>query len=493
MISVPEFLQASRHAGYRTPAHAVAELVDNAIQAGAASVSVTLTEAVDGLEVVVQDDGGGMSEAELRAALRFGGSSRFGDRSGLGRFGMGLPTSSLSQARRVEVYSWQGGRAPTMLTLDLDRFLSGAEALPEPRSEPLPVGSRPVGASGTLVRWSRCDRLGGQRLSSLAGGLARSLGRTFRRFIWDGLKLLVNGSSCPAADPMLLDPRAPASGAIAFGDPIQLRLRTALGVGDVAISFSELPVQEWHQLTVAEKRRLGVTKGAGVSILRAGREVDAGWFFMGDKRRENYDDWWRCEVAFSPELDEAFGLTYTKQQIRPNPEVVEALTPEVSAVARALNARVRRAHETVSARARFAPTERRVAAVEGRMRPLPEVWAPKGPLAERLGRLWPEMLVPPARPEVRIVEDDLGPAPLFEVLRVPNRLVVVWNTAHPFYKLAYAPLASSDEPGASERRTHLELLIVALARAEAARPAASGEVEVHRGAWSAALAELMKG
>ena len=32
----------------------------------------------------------------------------------------------------------------------------------------------------------------------------------------------------------------------------------------------------------------------------ANREIDFGWFFMGNKRRENYDDWWRCEVKFEP-------------------------------------------------------------------------------------------------------------------------------------------------------------------------------------------------
>ena len=65
----------------------------------------------------------------------------------------------------------------------------------------------------------------------------------------------------------------------------------------------------------------GIVKAAGVSVVRAQREVAYGWFCMGRKRRENYDDWWRCEVSFEPDLDEYFGLTHSKQGINPTAEL----------------------------------------------------------------------------------------------------------------------------------------------------------------------------
>ncbi|MGI8447952.1 MAG: hypothetical protein ACR2MP_12395 [Streptosporangiaceae bacterium] len=46
-----------------------------------------------------------------------------------------------------------------------------------------------------------------------------------------------------------------------------------------------------------------MTGSPSVSVVRSGREIDQGWFFMGTKRRENHDDWWRCEVRFDPVLD----------------------------------------------------------------------------------------------------------------------------------------------------------------------------------------------
>ncbi len=114
--------------------------------------------------------------------------------------------------------------------------------------------------------------------------------------------------------------------------------------GRVEILFTELPVAEWHELSNEEKRSRGVANGAGVSIVRGKREVDFGWFFMGAKRRENYDDWWRCELRFDPDLDDAFGITHTKQQIRPKDYLSEALQPILEDTAKALNSRVRQKH-----------------------------------------------------------------------------------------------------------------------------------------------------
>ena len=101
---------------------------------------------------------------------------------------------------------------------------------------------------------------------------------------------------------------------------------------------------KWAQLSNQEKRDRGIVSKAGVSIVRAHREVDYGWFFLGNKRKENYDEWWRCEVHFDPILDEAFGLNHTKQQIRPQQYILEALSPDIEATARTLNARARTAH-----------------------------------------------------------------------------------------------------------------------------------------------------
>src|SRR5437660_1644911 len=115
LVVIDHFIQATRDSGYKGTPSAIAELVDNAIQAGATRVVINIApnEAVaDGsLHVEVVDNGSGMDSATLQQALRFGGSTNFNDRHGLGRYGMGLPNSSFSQTRRVEVYTWRSPRS----------------------------------------------------------------------------------------------------------------------------------------------------------------------------------------------------------------------------------------------------------------------------------------------------------------------------------------------------------------------------------------------
>src|SRR5207248_9151118 len=79
----------------------------------------------DRVRVQVLDDGTGMTGPILKAALQFGGSSRFGHRQGTGRFGMGLPNSSVSQARRVDVYTKTRGKTTLWSYLDVDAIAAG--------------------------------------------------------------------------------------------------------------------------------------------------------------------------------------------------------------------------------------------------------------------------------------------------------------------------------------------------------------------------------
>ena len=105
IVAVDKFIQATRDSGYKGTASAIAELIDNALQAEADQIEVFIQKTGEDprypLEVCVCDNGSGMDPFTLRQAMRFGGSSRFNDRSGIGRYGMGLPNSSLSQARTV--------------------------------------------------------------------------------------------------------------------------------------------------------------------------------------------------------------------------------------------------------------------------------------------------------------------------------------------------------------------------------------------------------
>ena len=182
IIALDRFIQATRNSGYKGTESALAELVDNSLQAGAGRVLIDIVAAPDNavypIRISVLDDGCGMDRRTLRQALHFGGSSRFNDRTGLGRYGMGLPNSSLSQARRVEVFTWRKAGAVIFSYLDVDEIAGGRlTEVPDPAAAPLPkwLPNAP-GPTGTLVVWNRCDRLDHRRSSTIARKLAASLG-----------------------------------------------------------------------------------------------------------------------------------------------------------------------------------------------------------------------------------------------------------------------------------------------------------------------------
>jgi hypothetical protein len=506
IVALDKFIQATRDSGYKSTSSAVAELIDNALQAGATEIAVSITtdetSADHPLVLSVVDNGSGMDARTLRTALRFGGSSRFNDRSGLGRYGMGLPNSSLSQAKRVPVHTWRSRKGQVLTSyLDIDEIASGAlTEVPEPVIAPRPTFINGH-ASGTAVTWSRCDRLDNRRISTLTRRLLPSLGRRFRYFLWDGLSLTINGDPVEPIDPLFLHADCRFSGATQFGDELAIEVaakpedRKTTGI--VRIRFSELPVEAWSKLGNDEKRLRGISKGAGVSVVRGGREVDYGWFFLAGKRRENYDDWWRCEISFDPVLDEAFGITHSKQQIRPMPHLVEAIAPDIEAIARALNARARKAHLAVKTAERFSASEGRASEKDAMLPPLPPR---RGPRDEQvLGGLG-KALPPGADPgdlhrktEYRILTKALSETQFFNYARDDGRFVLVINPEHPIYKIIYKPLLDADTPAEAALRGHIDLLLLAMARTEALLEKETDikAAESIRRGWSDTLATLL--
>ncbi len=509
IVAVDRFIQATRDSGYKGTASAVAELVDNSLQAGATSIAVSVMVDEDEdqhpLILTVIDNGSGMDSRTLRTALRFGGSTRFDDRRGLGRYGMGLPNSSLSQAQRVTVHTWTTGRGQVLTSyLDLEEIVSGKlTEVPKPSRVRRPEFVNGYG-SGTAVTWSRCDRLDNRRISTITRKLLVALGRRFRHFLWGGTTITVNGDAVQPIDPLFLHPDALYSGASQFAEELVYEIATdpedLSKTGFVKVRFSELPVAEWSKLSNKEKRARGIAKGAGVSVVRCGREVDYGWFFLGGKRRENYDDWWRCEIMFDPILDEAFGITHTKQQIRPRPHLVEALSADMEATARALNSRARKAHLNAKIAERFTSSENRASEKDDTLAPLP----PKPRLRDKriLGALG-KTLPPTARSgsdndtltEYRIVPTALSETSFFNYARDKGRLVLVLNPDHPFYKLVYKPLLESENPRDETVRSQIDLLLLAAARTEALLEGTETlEVaEQLRAGWSDTLATFLNG
>ena len=93
-------VESLRGVGY-SAATAIADLIDNSISAGAASVWLEFEYDGPKSRITLLDDGQGMSEEELRRAMTLGGVGPLAPRDAgdLSRFGLGLKTASFSQCR----------------------------------------------------------------------------------------------------------------------------------------------------------------------------------------------------------------------------------------------------------------------------------------------------------------------------------------------------------------------------------------------------------
>src|SRR5437667_2743709 len=152
--------------------------MDNSTQAAASDVRLFVRDsagknarppAQPGVAIAVLDNGEGMNRDTLWTALQFGGTERFGNRQGLGRFGMGLPNSSVSQSRRVELYTWRNRGSVLFTYLDVDEVARRElRHVPRPVHRRLPAWADSLASeTGTLVLWSRCDRLAFRRTTTV--------------------------------------------------------------------------------------------------------------------------------------------------------------------------------------------------------------------------------------------------------------------------------------------------------------------------------------
>ena len=505
IVRQDRFIEATRDSGYKGTDSALSELIDNSIQAGATSVGVQLTAVEQEwsgkgkpvlpriVQVAIGDNGRGMDAETLRRALRFGDSSRFNDRKGLGRFGMGLPNASVSQCKRVEVYSWRRGSKPLWTYIDVDEIASGEMSeVPEPSETPIPAPFSELAGSpsGTIVVWDKPDRLDHDgKCDTLARALRPSLGRIFRYFLIRDFELTINGTRVGPTDPLYLMPQARLNGeplATKHGDTLKFDVPIPgrqSETSTVEVTFSLLP-EDWQlsygpdrdarQKAVA--RQIDAT--TGYSIVRAGREIDL--IRSPYHARHWTDTWYRVEVRLDPDLDEVFCVTHTKQHARIirgsaiHNQLESAIKANVATLKDTIVARGRDAHRR--RKAGSIPAEEMVKKVEARLKPVEGVTDKPASDAQReIAAFVQERVAAGASPETAehldarlsrfpvITElEQLPGAPIYRAKVVGRSIVVMLNTAHPFYERVYQRLEDQSPTG----KTGVDLLLMSLARSE---------------------------
>lgn len=153
-------LTSARSFGKYDLAGALADLIDNSIKARATAIALICDWREGDPQIRILDNGHGMSEAELRNAMRPASTHPDHLRAAddLGRFGWGLKSASFSQCRYLTVLSRKGGTM-TGAVWDLDNVENWRMGLLS-EAEIRKLGSpESLMRDGTEVIWSNCDRL----------------------------------------------------------------------------------------------------------------------------------------------------------------------------------------------------------------------------------------------------------------------------------------------------------------------------------------------
>ena len=334
---------------------AFGEVVDNSIQAQSTDIKIKVDYEVDRhrsrkktyavmKEVAFGDNGCGMSSDTLHRCMQLGYSSRFNDRSGIGRFGVGMTLAAINQCKHIEIYSKQEGAVWHWTYVDLDEITSDPPTMshipiPEERKIPDQYRSLVSTNQGTLVIWSAYDRQPVSALEMLEE-MKIWFGRTYRKFIWKGLNISLNEENILAIDPLYVTTKMTK-----FPDdlpayeykPIEIDWKVPLidkpertpDESVVTIRMSLLD-KKFRKIRgrggSSEATSRYIDRNEGFSILRNDREVFYGHIphWPGEKFVER-DRWWGCEISFNAVLDRAFTVKNIKRGAIPNKELKQTI------------------------------------------------------------------------------------------------------------------------------------------------------------------------
>lgn len=362
VVFADAFLRGMRDLGYKDPAWALSEQIDNAMQAGADTIAIRYGFNQPGSAkpdmIAICDNGNGMIPDMISFAVRWGGTDREGDRTGFGRYGYGLPSSAVSIAKRYTVYAKAPKNDWHAVTVDIEQLAAAAGDLEKtqelltakkvtlPRwvldgatgEDKLDIGELESGVVVVLEDLDRLRKLNGWiKAETLTTKLLQHCGVIYRQFIPEK-KIFVNGALAQAVDPLFLMEHARFHDETTVrAEPVVTRVievETAEGVkGKVRVRASLLP-PNFQSADPSDYRpdmrgaktnnRLPIMKRYnGLIVCRAGRQIDCISPFW--TKFQNYDINIKIEIDFDPVLDEFFSITTAKQQIVIEDEMWEKL------------------------------------------------------------------------------------------------------------------------------------------------------------------------
>lgn len=308
-------LSARSFGNYDLPG-ALADLIDNSIQAGAHEITLTCRYNDGDPEIRIRDDGHGLSGRELREAMRPASSNPLTERSpdDLGRFGWGMKSASFSQCARLTVLSRRASELTGCVwdLADVDAWRMGVLDDHEIAAMASP---ELLMTDGVEVVWSNCDRLSENNtithseFNALIAHAGNRLGLVFHRYLAGevrGKRLTVrlNGRKIEALDPFYRDHEATQQ---LEPEPLKIAGHTIDIQPFILPHYSKLLPNQYDQLGGEE----GFLRNQGFYVYRNHRLIISGtWFRL--LRHGELSQLVRVRVDIPNALDHVWKITIDK-------------------------------------------------------------------------------------------------------------------------------------------------------------------------------------
>lgn len=311
-------ISALQHIGYENTV-AICDIIDNSIDADSTEIQVFIGEDNEKqLRIIIADNGTGMEYEVLDEALKLGSNSEHAESGDLGKFGMGLSTAGLSLANRTTVLTKEIN-APVLLksVTDVDvikesndfvKYIGNAN-----KTEEVFFNSIVNNETGTVIIFEKCLGITNKNIKQFSNKLVKEISRIYRKYM-NRITFKVNGEKINPYDPLMLDDSEFKSELFSDEDYEVKWKDNETGEIKKGVVHVKLALLQVYNEELQKNTDINM-KNQGFSVLRNNREIAFGfvpkdWF----TKHPNFNRV-RGELSFNSELDEPMGVNFTKNGI----------------------------------------------------------------------------------------------------------------------------------------------------------------------------------
>jgi hypothetical protein len=331
--NIHNFVKSLRDIGYSFEI-AVADIIDNSITAFSKKIDIVILPEPE-LRMEVLDDGYGMTEIELKEAMRLATKDpeEKREKQDLGRFGLGLKTASFSQCKKVTVVSKKAG-VISAKQWDLDYISEKNEwELITPELNTLTTSNLlnelQNKCSGTLVIWENIDRYNNKTFAHEIDVLRDHIALVFHRFL-EGrpgsskIDICINGLKIEPFDPF--NKSHPATQQLSI---------EKLNVYDHKVNIEPFILPHHSKVTQKEYE---------YNATKSGYIKSQGFYLYREDRLLIYGTWWglhkasdahklvRIKIDITSDQDKYWGIDIKKSKAQPAAELRSELKRVISQV-----------------------------------------------------------------------------------------------------------------------------------------------------------------